>query len=68
MTDIFCKLLPKNHKQYYRIKKLLYKTIERCRIKSPSRAQKGALFNCMDKFQMDHYGYFYSTCFSYVLR
>ena len=48
----------KNHKQRHQIKKLLYKAIGKCRIKTPRRAMKikVALFNCTGQMGMNNFG------------
>ena len=48
----------KSHKQRHQIKKLLYKAIGECRIKTPRRAMKikVALFNCTGQMGMNNFG------------
>ena len=54
----------KNHKQCYKIKKLLCKAIGKCQIKTPERALgiKVALSNYTGEMGMNNFGYLNSTC------
>ena len=59
----------KNHKQCYKIKKLLCKTIGKCQAKTPERALriKVALSNFTEEMGMDNFGCLKSTCVISIL-
>ena len=59
----------KNHKQCYKIKKLLCKTIGKCQAKTPERALriKVALSNFTEETGMDNFGCLKSTCVISIL-